>query len=96
MYRDYSAKSVDIADVDELDENLPAEENTNLELADVIRNALAKLPDAQRETAVLYYYGEFKIREIADIQGVSASAVKNRLKAARDTLRILLEKEGFS
>jgi len=96
VYRDYSAKSVDIADVDELDENLPAEENTNLELADVIRNALAKLPDTQRETAVLYYYGEFKVREIADIQGVSASAVKNRLKAARDTLRILLEKEGFS
>ncbi len=94
--RDYYAKTVNITDVDELDESLPAEENTNLELSDVIENALAKLPDIQRETAVLYYYGEFKIREIADIQGVSASAVKNRLRMARDTLRILLEKEGFS
>lgn len=96
VYRDYSAKSVGITDLAELDENLPAEDNTNLELADVIRNALMKLPDAQRETAILFYYGEFKIREIAKIQDVSIPAVKNRLKMARATLRILLEKEGFS
>lgn len=97
VYRNYSSRSsVDITDLAELDESLPAEDNTNLELADVIRNALAKLPDAQRETAILYYYGEFKIREISKIQDVSIPAVKNRLKTARNTLRILLEKEGFS
>ncbi len=93
--RDHYAKSAD-TDADELDENLPAEESDDRELSAVIENALAKLPDAQREAAVLYYYSGFKVREIADIQGVTVTAVKSRLKMARDTLRIILGKEGFS
>ncbi len=94
--RDYYAKSADTAEVYELDETLPAEENDDRELSAVIENALAKLPDAQREAAVLYYYSGFKVREIADIQGVTVTAVKSRLKMARDTLKIILGEEGFS
>jgi len=95
--RDYYAKGADTAvDVDELAEVLPAEEGPDRDLSAVIEDALAKLPDAQREAAVLYYYSGFKVREIAAIQGVTVTAVKSRLKMARDTLRIILGKEGFS
>lgn len=93
--RDHYAKSAD-TDADELDENLPAAETDDRELSAVIENALAKLPDAQREAAVLYYYSGFRVREIAAIQGVTVTAVKSRLKMARDTLKKILEKEGFS
>ncbi|MBP3292440.1 MAG: sigma-70 family RNA polymerase sigma factor [Clostridia bacterium] len=92
--RDYYAKSADAAA--ELDENLPAEETDDRELSAVIENALTKLPDAQREAAVLYYYSGFKVREIAAIQGATVTAVKSRLKMARDALKIILGEEGFS
>ncbi len=93
--RDHYAKSA-AADAEELDETLPAEDTADRDLPAVIEAALAKLPDAQREAAVLYYYSGCKVPEIADIQGVTVTAVKSRLKMARDTLRILLGKEGFS
>ena len=79
---------------DALDESIPAQ-NGESELPLVIESAVAKLPDVQREAVVLYYYSGFRIREIAKIQGVTVSAVKSRLKTARDTLRTILSKEGF-
>ena len=82
-------------DTDELDESLPADADDR-ELSAVIEDALAKLPDAQREAAVLYYYSGFKVTEIAAIQNVSVTAVKSRLKMARDSLKIILGEEGFS
>ena len=92
--RDYFAKRTD---TDEIDENLPAEDDSGKrDLSAVIEDALAKLPDAQREAAVLYYYSGFKVKEIAAIQHVTVPAVKSRLKAARDALKIILGEEGFS
>ena len=82
-------------ETEELDENFPAP-GEERELSLVIEAALASLPDAQREAAVLYYYGGFRVREIARIQCATVSAVKSRLKAARDALRkILSEEEGI-
>lgn len=84
-------------DEDELDESLPApNDEEKRDLANVIESALAKLPDVQREAAVLYYYSGFKVKEIAQIQGATVPAVKSRLKAARDTLKRILGEEGFS
>ncbi len=78
-----------------LEEDIPAPESDG-ELAIVLESALAKLPDPQREAAVLYYYSGFRVKEIAQIQNVTVSAVKSRLKLARDTLRqILSDKEGL-
>ena len=84
-------------ETDELNEELSVPDETNeRDLADVIGTALTKLPDAQREAAVLYYYSGFKVREIAAIQNVSVTAVKSRLKMARDSLKLILGKGGFS
>ncbi len=92
--RDYFANQ-NRTDTDELDETLHAEESDR-DLSAVIGNALARLPAPQREAAVLYYYSGFKVKEIAGIQGVTVSAVKSRLKMARDTLKTILGEEGFS
>lgn len=78
----------------ELEETIAAPENDH-DLALTLETAITRLPDAQRETAVLYYYHGFRVREIAGIQKITVSAVKSRLKQARDTLRIYLEKEGI-
>lgn len=91
VLKDWYAKN-DAAE--ELDENIPApSEDSDLSL--VIEAAMAKLSDQQREAVVLYYYSGFRVREIAKIQGTTVSAVKSRLKAARDALRTILSKEGL-
>ena len=78
-----------------LEEDIPAPEHAG-DLAVVLESALACLPDTQREAAMLYYYSGFRVREIARIQNATVSAVKSRLKRARDELRrILSDKEGL-
>jgi len=81
-------------DCGELDENIPAppaEHDTALS----VEAALAALPDLPREAAILYYYGGLRVREIAHIQKSTLSAVKSRLKTARDSLRKLLSEEDW-
>lgn len=56
-------------------------------------SALQKLPEMQRETLILFYYENLKIREIAVITGVGISTVKSRMKQGTEKLRKLL-KEG--
>lgn len=78
-----------------LEEEIPAPEHDN-DLTVVLESALSRLPDAQREAAMLYYYSGFRVKEIAQIQNATVSAVKSRLKLARDGLqRILSDKEGL-
>jgi len=90
---DYYSRRVE---TEELTDNIPSpgymEEEKDL--AFVLEEALSHLPDLVREAAVLYYFDGFRVREIAEIQGATISAVKSRLKTARDTLRNLLKEEG--
>ena len=56
------------------------------------QEALARLSRVQREAIVLHEIQEFSVAEIAEIQGVSASAVKSRLARSRAKLRRYYEK----
>jgi len=47
---------------------------------------LRKLPDAQRESIILFEISGFSIAEIAQIQASTESAVKQRLKRGREKL----------
>jgi RNA polymerase sigma-70 factor (ECF subfamily) len=49
--------------------------------------ALDRLPTDQREAVVLFYLEGYAVREIAGRAGASESAVKMRLKRARESLR---------
>jgi len=55
-----------------------------------LRHALSRLPEAQRNVAVLYYYGEVSCREIAGELGMAESTVRGHLRRARENLRRLL------
>lgn len=49
--------------------------------------AVERLSEKNRAATVLYYYEGFSIREVSDISGVSATAVKGRLHKSRILLR---------
>lgn len=52
-----------------------------------VRNAIARLSDAERQVVVLYYMGEHSTASIADFLEISPNAVKTRLYSARKRLR---------
>jgi RNA polymerase sigma factor (sigma-70 family) len=58
-----------------------------------LEDALARLPEQQRATVVLYYWDGFSVPEIAEIEGVPAGTVKSRLYGAREVLRRILKEE---
>ncbi|NJK89448.1 MAG: RNA polymerase sigma factor [Myxococcales bacterium] len=68
---------------------------TNASLARAIYEALARLPDVQREVFVLREHGGCSYKEIADITGVAENTVKSRMRYALERLREELERAGF-
>ena len=66
-----------------------------VERADELRHLVEQvqnLPDDYREVLMLYYYGDFTYRELADLLDVSAATVNKRLTAGRAMLRARLDK----
>jgi RNA polymerase sigma-70 factor (ECF subfamily) len=66
---------------------------SGLERADLRRlldQALASLPDAQRQTFVLHVDAELSYREVAEVLGISIGTVMSRLYYARQKLRAIL------
>lgn len=67
--------------------------DAGLHRADLRRSidaALARLPEAQRQTFVLHVEGELTYREVADALGISIGTVMSRLFYARQKLKELL------
>jgi len=58
-----------------------------------LNDAIALLPDQQREVIILRLKGEMKFREIATLQGVSISTIQGRYRYGLDKLRSLLDGE---
>lgn len=56
-----------------------------------VRRALASLPDGQREVITMHWFEELSFPEVAEILGVSVSAVKVRAHRGYAALRIALE-----
>lgn len=57
------------------------------ECAVQIQQALAGLPENQRQALVLKRFGDFSYQEIGEMMGLSASAVDGLIKRARQNLR---------
>lgn len=71
-------------------EQLAAEEELNAIDRATIAEALAKLPEDQREAIVLREYEGFSYQDIAELTGQSLSSVGVRIFRAKQHLRILL------
>jgi len=60
----------------------------------LLHQALAQLPDEQKEAIILFEINGFSIKEIKEIQNASESAVKQRLKRGREKLTQILSFES--
>jgi RNA polymerase sigma-70 factor (ECF subfamily) len=86
--------------VDELEETLagrtpdPLDGLIKAERAARLRCALERLPAAVREMLALHYAHDLRLREIGELMGLSADAVKQRFARARRELRAQLESGG--
>lgn len=60
---------------------------------EIILGMIDALPEAQRLTVYLYYYGSHSVQEVAQLMGVSEGTVKSRLAAARASLKSQVEEE---
>ncbi len=65
----------------------PDAELLQAEMRRAVDAAIAKLPDAQRLAVVLRRYEQMPYEEIAEVLGITVSAVKSLLFRARTTLR---------
>jgi RNA polymerase sigma-70 factor (ECF subfamily) len=52
-----------------------------------VRDSIARLPDALRQTLILAYHQDLKYREIAEILKIPVGTVKSRLHAALEKLQ---------
>ncbi len=55
-----------------------------------VLNILLKMPKKYRIVLVLYYYEEYKIKEISEILKISESTIQTRLQRGREQLKKLL------
>lgn len=69
------------------DDDTPMEAVIKSEEKNRLQNRLNNLPDKQREAIILYYYYDFKVKDIAKITGVPISTAKSRIKQGLDKLR---------
>lgn len=63
-------------------EETPMDETVKNEEADMVRAALAKLPETYRSVLVLRHYEGLKLREIAEILKIPAGTVNSRMAEA--------------
>ena len=74
---------------------LPEQHAVASDIHDRLMQALASLPDMQREAILLYYLHEMKYREISKVTGVSVSTVKSRVRQGMEKLQGSLKREDF-
>lgn len=60
-----------------------------------IKVAVNSLPATLKSIVVLYYFDDFKIKDIGKIMGLSVSGVKNKLHSARKLLKERLDYNGW-
>lgn len=65
----------------------PETEALRSELNEIVGQALAQLPDTQREVLILAHFEKIPLAEIAALLGIEVGAVKSRLQRARTTLK---------
>ena len=68
---------------------------TKTETARIVNQALAQLDKPQRELFVRHYYYGQPVQEAALAMGLNLSTAKTWLRRGRETLKTILEQEGY-
>jgi RNA polymerase sigma-70 factor (ECF subfamily) len=79
---------VDVASEDPIDDVAGVAERA--EEAQIVRAAVAKLPDAQRLALTLHYFEDQRYEDIADVMGVPLNTVKSHIRRGKERLAVLL------
>lgn len=72
----------------------PLDQTLAAERREVVRSAVAELPDPYREIVVLRFFGELQLAEIAHATGRPLGTVKTQLRRGLERLRRSLDLEG--
>ena len=91
MWRTPWKRKVDLSD----QEIVSAEMEWENEQEEQLFFALRKLPLKYAQIVHLFYFEDMKIKEIADVTGLSETAVATRLQRAREKLKTYLEESGL-
>ena len=92
-WRDYCRKrefTVDIDEVDIIDETNPEHDHDQMEIIELVRSAVAKLSIEQRQIVTLVDLEGFSYNEVAEILVIPIGTVMSRLCRARTKLKGVL------
>src|SRR5581483_5740723 len=67
------------------------EVSESAEVASLVSQALARIPNAEARLLETFHYDRLKMSQIAELYGISERAVEGRLRRARERLRRELE-----
>ena len=80
--------TVDVASDQPADDVAGAYERDEQALS--VREALARLPDAQRLALTLHYFEDLRYEDIAEVMGVPMNTVKSHIRRGKERLAVLL------
>jgi RNA polymerase sigma-70 factor (ECF subfamily) len=92
-YRDHFRKQRDMDDIDEIEishETTPESESSRAEIVSLVRAAIAKLPQGQRQVVTLVDLEGFSYVEVAQILDVPIGTIMSRLCRARNAMKDIL------
>lgn len=105
LYLSAIAKNTAIDERRKLKNNLPLdeliigkvnEEMTKIELKHILKNAFEQLSLKYKIVLIKYYFQGKTIHQISKEERIAEATVKTRLKRARENLKIILEKGGYT
>jgi RNA polymerase sigma-70 factor (ECF subfamily) len=80
-----------VLDINVADERTPRDSLAAQEEAELVRQALMRLPENYRTVLVLRHYENLKLREIAEVLDVPEGTVSSRMAEALSQMTVLLE-----
>ena len=92
-YRDHFRKTRDMDDIDEIEishETTPESESSRAEIVSMVRAAIARLPQGQRQVVTLVDLEGFSYVEVAQILDVPIGTIMSRLCRARNAMKDIL------
>ncbi len=89
----HPASNIDDADFTISDRNRPEQWAILSEQMQLLSNAMAQLPDEQREVIALYMQGDMTFRQIAKVRNASVNTIQGRYRYGLNKLRTLLNSE---
>lgn len=79
------------------DDAYTPEENTELkEMSKVVREAIAKLPEREKQIIEARFYKNMKMREIGDVFNISPSRISRIVQSGLDKIKVELVRRGYA